>query len=167
MSDEYTTVTLDDPQIVDRPAVRIAGIRKRHQMEGFDFAEFPRQVAEMTDLLPQLGGRVGDRVYDVFWGMFHDLGGAFEYLVGVEVDDGHELPDGFVTLDVPDGSYAMVPAGPGVDPRDAVYTLWNEWLPTSGATHRGEEPEFIYVRSADYDEDQRNGTVDIHVPVTT
>jgi predicted transcriptional regulator YdeE len=167
VSEQYSTVALPDPQIEHRPAVTIAGIRKRHQMEGFDFAEFPRQIAEMTDLLPTLDGRIGDRVYDVFWGMFHDLGGVFEYLVGVEVGDERDLPDGFVTLEIPAGPYATASARPGVDPRDTVFTLWNEWLPASEATHRDNEAEFIYARDEDYDETQRNGTVDIRIPVTT
>ncbi len=107
---DYTSVTLDTPIVVPRPTMTLAGIRRRHQFDGFDFAEFPRQIGEMMDALPGLTGRVGDRVYDVFWDMLDVAGDVdgFDYLVGVEVGDGADLPDGFTTLALPAQAYLVV-----------------------------------------------------------
>jgi predicted transcriptional regulator YdeE len=163
---DYTSVSLNNPRVERKPAITIAGVRRRHQMDGFDFAEFPRQILDMYDLLPGLTGRIGDRVYDVFWGMFADLGGYFDYLVGVEIDGEATLPDGYTALALPAQPYVIVANRLEDSPRDTAYTLWYEWLSSSKATHPdGDAPEFIYQHGEDYREDERNGPLDVYVPV--
>lgn len=166
MSD-YTSVDLDQPRIEAKRAITIAGIRRRLGGEGFDVAEFDRQTAEMHEQLPDFTGRVSDRVYDIFRGMFTDLGGGvFEYLVSVEVYENATLPEGFTTLSLPAQPYAIVANRLADSPRDTVFTLWHEWLPTSGHAHPGGDlPEFIYEHGEDYVEDERNGPLDVYVPV--
>ena len=63
---DYIPVSLDTPIAVPKAAMTLAGIRRHHRFDGFDFAEFPRQIGETMDALGALSGRVGDRVYDVF-----------------------------------------------------------------------------------------------------
>ena len=119
----------------------------------------------MTQKLPGPAARVGDRVYDIFWSMF-DNADHFDYLVGVEISDDTELPEGFTSLALPAQLYATVPCHPGGEPRDTVYTLWHEWLPASGAVHPDADfPEFIYEHDQNYREEEKNGTVDIYIPV--
>ena len=38
---DYTSVQLDGPRIEHKRAITVAGIRRQHQKEGFDFAESP------------------------------------------------------------------------------------------------------------------------------
>ena len=164
---DYTTVSLNDPEVESKRAITIAGVHRRHRLEGFDFAEFPRQIRQMFELLPGVAGRTGDRVYDVFWGMFTELGGHFDYLVGVEVGGDASLPDGCTARTLPAQPYVVVANRLDDDPRDTTYTLWNEWLPTSGLVHPGgDAPEFLYEHGEQYREDLRNGPLDIYVPVT-
>lgn len=164
MSADYTSVSLDTPIVVPKPAMAIAGIQRHHRFDGFDFAEFPRQVGEMKDALPALAGRVGDRVYDVLWNMFDvpDRVDGFDYLVGVEVDGDATLPDGFTPLALPAQAYVVVANGEGDDPRDTIYTLWHEWLPTTVHTVALDQPQFIYERG-----NEDGGPLDIWVPVTS
>ena len=162
---DYTSVDLHDPRIEPRRAVRFAGIRRRHQKDGFDFAEFPRQISEMKSMLPGLEARVGNLVCDIFWGMLDDAD-YFDYLVGVVVSEDAELPEGFSSLRLPAQSYAIVTCPAGGDPRDTVYTLWHEWLPEAGAVPVGADaPEFIYEHAEGYREEERNERVEIFVPV--
>ena len=162
---DYTSVELDDPRIEQRRAVTFAGIRRRHQKEGFDFAEFPRQMNELKSMLPGLAGRVGDLVCDIFWSMLDDADN-FDYLVGVVVQDDVALPEGFARLSLPAQSYAIVTCPPGEDPRDTVYTLWHEWFPNARAVPLGADaPEFIYEHAESYREAERNEPVEIFVPV--
>ena len=162
---DYTSVALDTPIVVPMPTMTIAGIRRHHRFEGFDFAAFPRQIGEVMDKLPDLTGRVGDRAYDVFWHMFDVPAGidGFDYLIGVAVGEGASLPDGFTTLVLPAQAYAVVPNREGDDPRDTIYTLWHEWLPTTVHTPAPGQPQFIYERG---DEDD-GGPLDIWVPISS
>ncbi len=144
----------------------LAGIRRRHQFDGFDFAEFPRQIGELIDKLPGLNNRVGDRAYDVFWDMLDVPTGVdgFDYLVGVEIATGDDvrLPDGFTTLLLPAQAYVVVANREGDDPRDTIYTLWHEWLPTTVHSVAADQPQFIYERG-----DEEDGPLDVWIPITT
>jgi AraC family transcriptional regulator len=162
----YVSVSLSEPRLATKETMRIAGVRRRHQMAGFDFVEFDRQIEAMFELLPGLSGRSSDRVYDIFWGMFTDLGGYFEYVVGVEVVGDASLPDGFTSLTLPAQRYIIVANRLDDSPRDTVFTLWHEWLPHVEVAHAGgDAPEFIYEHGEEYDENERPGPLDIYVPV--
>jgi predicted transcriptional regulator YdeE len=127
-----------------KPATMLAGVRARHELDGFDFAEFPRQVKRMTDRLGQLEGRIGDQIYHVFWRMFGPGDGAFDYLVGVRVTPDAGLPESYTTIELPEQPYLVVANREGDDARDAIYTLWFEWLPGSGYTLADRQPQFLY-----------------------
>jgi AraC family transcriptional regulator len=145
----YKSVKLNTPRVEHKPSTTLAGIRARHEFEGFDFEEFPRQVKRMSDGLDQLEGRIGDQVYDVFWQMFGPNDGAFDYLVGVRVTPNAVLPDGYTTIELPAQPYLVVTNADGDDPRDAINTLWFEWLPSSGHTPAEGQPEFLYEEHRD------------------
>lgn len=161
---DYTPVVLDTPIVVPKPAVTLAGIRRHHRFAGFDVAEFPRQIGETMDTIGALTGRVGDRVYDVFWDMLDVPAGVdgFDYLVAVEVAGGASLPTGFTTLALPAQAYLVVSNREGDDPRDTVYTLWHEWLPTTVHAVAPDQPQFIYERG-----DEEGGPLDVWIPVVT
>ena len=161
---DYTPVALDAPIAVPRPAMTLAGIRRHHRFDGFDFAEFPRQIGETMDALGALTGRVGDRVYDVFWDMLDVPVGVdgFDYLVAVEVEAGADLPEAFTILALPAQAYLIVANREGDDPRDTIYTLWHEWIPTTVHAVAPNQPQFIYERG-----DEEDSPLDVWVPVTS
>lgn len=83
--------------------------------------------------------------------MFNDLGGYFDYLVGVEVSDDAVLPTDYTTLVLPAQPYVIVANRLDDSPRDTAYTLWHEWLPTSESAHPGGDvAEFIYEHGEEY-----------------
>ena len=149
MAENYRSVTLNTPRVEYKPSTMLAGIRARHEFDGFDFEEFPRQVKRMTDRLDELEGRIGDQVYEVFWRMFGPGDGAFDYLVGVRVTADAVLPQGYTTIELPEQPYLVVVNQAGDDPRDAIYTLWFEWLPNSRHRLADGQPEFLYEEHRD------------------
>ncbi len=157
MSQNYRSVTLNTPRVEHKPSMTLAGIRAWHEFDGFDFEEFPRQVKRMTDRLDQLEGRIGDQVYDVFWRMFGPNDGAFDYLTGVRVTPDAVRPEGYATIELPEQPYLVVANADGDDTRDAIYTLWFEWLPSSSHRLADDQPEFLY--------EEHRGQLEIWIPI--
>jgi AraC family transcriptional regulator len=157
MAENYRSVTLNTPRVEHKPSTLLAGIRARHEFAGFDFEEFPRQVKRMTDGLDELEGRMGDQTYDVFWRMFGPGDGAFDYLAGVRVSANAVLPQSYTTLELPEQSYLVVANREGDDPRDAIHTLWFEWLPSSPHRLADDQPEFLY--------EEHGGQLEIWIPI--
>ena len=59
--------------------------------------------------------------------------------------------------------------GPRIEHKRAITLAGirrQEWLPASGAVHlEADAPQFIYEHDQNYREEEKNGTVDIYIPV--
>lgn len=95
--------------------------------------------------------------------MFGDVD-AFEYLAAVEVPEGARVADDFTVVRLPAQDYAKFRRLGDADPRDTIYTIWHEWLPTSGYRAAG-DPRFLYVYGEDYDLETERGELEVWVPV--
>ncbi len=156
-------IPLDTPRIERRNAKTIAGIREHYSTKGFKFAMFPAQHQRMEEQLGGISDPIGDAHYQLLWGMFEDAGG-FDYLVGVQVEEGSWLPDDFTRVQLPAQRYAIFRGARDVSSGDIARAIWFGWLPTSGYEPAG-DPQFIEVPGVGYDPESGMGDYETWVPL--
>jgi AraC family transcriptional regulator len=95
--------------------------------------------------------------------------GEFMYVIGVEVKEGHDIPDGYHVCTVPEALYAVFTTPPADESNfvPAIQGAWNyiysEWFPNSGYEfdHKGVDFELYDDRCT-----ARTGKiVEIYIPV--
>jgi len=95
--------------------------------------------------------------------------GEFEYVIGLEVKEGHDIPISYHVYTIPEALYAVFTTPPADEARftSSIQSAWkyifNEWLPKSGYEFAANGVNFEL-----YDERNMNNTdkiVDLCIPV--
>lgn len=137
----------------------VAGLRRRHPLDGIA-VHIPAQWREFEELRP-IPGRVGSDRLGVMCGVWD---GEFEYMTGVEVESFELLPEGMGRMRIPAQNYVVFTHEGPVSGLSASWRwIWEEWLPTSGATP-ADTPDFE-VYGEGFDPDRGSGVVEIWFPV--
>lgn len=117
------------PHLETLSPIRLAGIVERYNCEAP--TGFANQWQRFTPYLNHLAKQVGREVYGVSYNFDED--GKFDYLSGIEVKPGTELPFGLVQLDLPKQKYAVFSyTGHVADIRLVYKIIWGEALAASG-----------------------------------
>jgi len=162
-----------EPKMVRKPAVRLAGfVIKTRNADGENHRDIPKFWQEyMSDgRAEKLRGEPFVKSCAEYGACFpedHETG-DFEYVIGMEVRDGHSVPDCYHSCVVPEALYAVF-STPSAAPQDfsaAIQGTWgyiySEWLPNSGYEFgSGVDYEF-------YDErlmGESGYVCEIHIPV--
>ncbi|GHT91972.1 hypothetical protein FACS1894140_3340 [Spirochaetia bacterium] len=132
-----------EPKMCKKPAVRIAGfaIRTRSK-DGENFKAIPRFWSEYM-----AHGRCEKLHKEAFLKSHEEYGaclsenpetGEFEYVIGVEVKEGSDIPPEYRVCTIPESLYAIFSSPPadGASFSSAIQETWryifSEWFPTSG-----------------------------------
>ena len=154
-------MNLEEPQFVDRPAMTVAGLDKRYTFDRVP--EIPKQWEQLEPHLGSIPGQV-DRVT---YGVSHDGDqGGFGYLAGVEVKDTANLPEGFVTREIPARHYAVFTHRGHVSGLHSTCgAIWQQWLPKSGCRPIAECASMIERYDDKFCPDSADSEVTIWIPI--
>jgi AraC family transcriptional regulator len=151
------------PSIETRKARMIAGSQRNYTSANVDEINAQWQALPF-DKIPTQVGHSGYGVVSRATGRT-----GFDYLAGVEVSSPANLPDGLVTIQLPDRTYAVFPHLEHVSKiKDTVTEIFHVWLPTSGQTidhPTPDSPDLIEYYAEDFDPKSGTGTMQIWIPI--
>lgn len=147
------------PEVTPTPARTVAGLQIRAS-PGSDVLEsvwtdVARRNAEFEAVAS------GETYYGVSAG-FDPQTGEIDYVAGIGVADGADVPDDFTTVELPGGTYAVIETTLPAMADDRQY-LEGEWL-TESDYERSGSPEFERY-STGFDRDDPEAVVEIYLPV--
>jgi predicted transcriptional regulator YdeE len=120
---------LSVPTLRNGPDLLVAGLNASYGKG--TRSSIPQQWERLAPHLGKVPGQVGQDAY----GVCHATGpdGRFEYLAGVAVSSPDRLPEGFTTLKVDAGRYAVFTHPGHVSTLPAtIDTIWTRWAPDCG-----------------------------------
>ncbi|MEF2966159.1 AraC family transcriptional regulator [Paenibacillus sp. M1] len=157
-------------RIESRPAMRIIGYAITTTTQG---GENSKEIPAFwqTYMQNRLGEKVpGKKNPNVELGICttYDEDGNFRYIIGFEVEESAQAPEGMVEYEIPESTYAIFTTPPaGKDNFTAsIQETWNvifgEWFPTSGY-EQAFAPDFEWYDERCYPEEGKQ--IDIYIPV--
>jgi len=162
-----------EPKMVKKPAIKLAGfVIKTNTKGGENKKEIPKfWEAYLSDgRMEKLHGESFLASHAEYGACFPENAenGDFEYVIGVEVKDGHSVPEAYHTCTLPEALYAVFTTPPADAPNfsPTIQGTWeyifSEWFPNSGYEFgNGVDFEFYDERAR-----SRTGAVcDIYIPV--
>jgi AraC family transcriptional regulator len=169
---ETSAVTFGPPRIEQRGRLLLAGLRRKHAVSS-DMSVIMRSVEDQwVSFRPrrrELRHALNSDSYGILLKVFDgDVG--IEYFCGMEVSEASDLPEGFVTLDIPPLRYAMVRhTGTADELLKTYFDIFGKLLPEAGLTVSGGRngaPEFIERFDSLYSLETRTGGPVIMVPLS-
>ncbi|WP_390566150.1 GyrI-like domain-containing protein [Zavarzinella formosa] len=120
---------LETPRFENGRAFQIAGL------SGHYTQDTRKQIPDLwCKFIPHVGkipGQVSGETYGVCWNFQPEC--TFDYLAGVEIPAGGQLPTGFTQVQIPAGRYVVIPFSGHVSKITELFdTIWTKWLPESG-----------------------------------
>ena len=163
-----------EPKMVKMAAFTLAGFALRTRTEGGENNKaIPRfwQEYSRDGRMEKLHGESFLKSHTEYGACFPENpeNGEFEYVIGVEVKDDHDVPGGYHVCTVPESLFAVFSSPPANDPGfvQAIQGTWNyifsEWFPGSGYEYDGNGADFEL-----YDErcmSAEGKVCDIYIPV--
>jgi len=152
---------LEEPHFEIAPAMTVAGLSARYNMENIE------GISEQWErFMPHIGnvpGQVGNDCYGVCRGYDEN---SFEYIASVEVSGTEDLPDEFISVAIPEKTYAVFSHRDHISEIGKThYTIWNKWMPESGR-ELAHTPSFEKYDER-FDPETGTGVVEIWVPLKT
>jgi AraC family transcriptional regulator len=157
MSDQ-TTTTLAPPVIERLSALRFAGLAERVDMSSQGgFAALWQRFGPYLGHIP---GAVGYAAYGIV-ASADDT--ACDYMAGVELKLGADVPDGLTGLQAPARRWARFNHPGHISTlRSTIRAIYDQWLPGSGET-QADEVSFIEHYGPDFDPRTGQGTCEIWI----
>jgi AraC family transcriptional regulator len=151
---------LEAPRFETMKPTLLAGLVERHHCESP--TGIPNQWQKFTPYLGHIPGQIGRTAYGAC--SHFDADGNFDYLSGVEVASGGNLPQGFKTLPLAEQKYAVFThRGHIADIRSTIAAIWSKWLPESG--YQPPEAPSLERYGPEFDPQTGMGGVEIWVPI--
>jgi AraC family transcriptional regulator len=151
---------LDDPHVVDGPALRIAGLSARYSLGSS--TDMPGQWRKFVPHIGHIPGQVGWVTYGVLCNPAADR--TIDYICGVEVSDFAQVPADFARLEIPEHRYAVfIHRGPVSSIKQTWYAIMSHGLRDAGCTEAG-FPQFERY-SEDFNPMTGEGTIEIWIPI--
>jgi AraC family transcriptional regulator len=124
--------------------------------------EIPRQWERFAPHIGSVPGQIGSASYGVLWN--HKPSCEFDYLCGVEVADGADLPAEFRQVRLPEGEYAVFAHRDHVSSiARTIDAIQTKWLPTSEFEAA---MALVFERYTDeFDRRTGRGGIEICIPV--
>jgi AraC family transcriptional regulator len=147
-----------EPEIKSKPAFTVVGIKYRGKNEN---NEIPQLWFTLGPRINEIKHRVGP-AYGVMDN--HDEeSGAFDYIAGIEVDSSADIPEGMVSIDVPDQTYAVFTSTLPTLLKTYQHVC-KTWLPQSDY-RRADGPEFE-LYDATFNPADETSELHVFIPVT-
>jgi AraC family transcriptional regulator len=150
--------------LVRRGAFTVAGVAARIEMT--NARVIPSLWPKLFQHVP-FEGQTGTQSYGVCWGVDQDEG-SFNYMAGVEVRPGANVPDGFETLTIAAHAYLVFRLTTTADDlhlqmQACAKEIWSERLPKSG--YRPVKAADLEVYGEDFMPNKDGAVVDFYLPV--
>ena len=152
-----------EPEIVERPAVKVVGSARQYREENLDmntlWSAFRENVTQITN-------RVGQNAFGIYEEYEEsDEGVGFSYVCAVEVSDFNLVPEGMVARVIPAHLYAVFRHdGPVSSLPETMKYIWGSWLPKSDYEYV-EQPDFE-LYSPDTQSEGGDRILFLHIPVS-
>jgi AraC family transcriptional regulator len=148
-----------EPKIVTKSAFVVVGPKYQGKNEQDEIAQMWRAFGPRMGEIKQVANP------EVSYGVitsFDEGTGEFEYIAGMEVDGVANLPEGMVSVDVPEQEYAVFTCTlPTLV--EAYQQAYGTWLPQSGRQRR-DGPEFeLYDK--EFDPQNPSSPMYIYLPI--
>ncbi|MFN2292200.1 MAG: GyrI-like domain-containing protein [Anaerolineae bacterium] len=145
--------------ISSRPAFTVGGLLYRGKNEENEIAQMWSTSGARLWEMPNVT-RPG-----VAYGVMDNMdleSGAFEYLAGLEVEAGADLPEGMVAWEIPAQTYAVFACTlPTL--METIHQIYEQWLPQSDYA-RSAGPEFEFYGQA-FDANNPQSEMELWIPV--
>ncbi|MCA9000171.1 MAG: GyrI-like domain-containing protein, partial [Planctomycetaceae bacterium] len=133
------TLGLNPPNFVDADSRFITGLNQSYTKE--TRRDIPQQWGRFCDVMDTIPERTGKDSCGVSWNC--ESCGSFDYLTGVEVQEGTELPPDITTVKASAGRYAVFCHTKHVSELAAAFdTIWSQWAPDCGLNLNTDAPCF-------------------------
>lgn len=124
-----------EPEIKSKPAFTVVGMKYRGKNKN---KEIPQLWFKLGPRMNEIKHRIGP-AYGVM-DNYNEESGEFDYVAGIEVDSAADIPEGMVSIDVPEQTYAVFTSTlPTLV--ETFQHAYKTWLPQSGYK-RVDGPEF-------------------------
>jgi AraC family transcriptional regulator len=157
------TLGLGKPRFEIKSPRLIVGLSRHYTLE--TRSNIPVQWQQFVPQMNAVNAKNNQAAYGVIWNSLDDC--SFDYLSGVEVSDSKNLPEGFISLQLPEQRYAVfVHSKPVAVITDTINTIWTEWAPDSGLTLSENAPCVEYY-GENFNPETGLGDIEIWIPVAT
>ena len=148
-----------EPKIVTKPAFKVVGMKYRGKSGGDEIKElwgaFMRRMYEIKNA-------VGDQVSYGVSTEFDNETKVFDYIACIAVHLIEEVPQGMVSLDIPQGTFAVFTTTLPTMMEDYNYA-YNNWLPQSGYA-KADQPDYEEYGPS-FDPEDPNSEFTFYVPI--
>jgi predicted transcriptional regulator YdeE len=129
-----------DPKIISKAGFKVIGIESRINIKEADYEAIwlKKFKSRQSDITPLANGN-GD--YGIFHKFYED--GLIGYLVGSEVSDVANIPEGLNLLNIPEAKYAVFECNSQTIGKTWPY-IHETWLPQSSEYAMGNSPVFEF-----------------------
>ena len=153
-----------EPKITEYRALKIVGLGKMFNQE--TRVNIPDLWGQFLPRQSEIKGTVASEGFGVCIPAAE--AGAFEYVVGMDVGDASDVPEGMVVREIPTHRYAVFRhnvSSPNLheDLQPTLDHIWGTWMESGGQTY-AEAPDFE-LYPADFDPGDPNAWLDIYVPI--
>lgn len=128
---ESNAKKLSPPRFETMSKKTVAGLNARYTME--TRSEIPKLWEKFVPQMRNFSGKVNQLSYGVAWNFKDDC--EFDYLCGIEFQEGMSLPSDWTTIDLPGQRYAVFThKGYVAQIPETIDAIWTAWMPQSGLT---------------------------------
>jgi AraC family transcriptional regulator len=142
-----------------RPAFTVCGLRKRYSHGP---GEIPLLWQAFVPRMGEIGGRAEEYVTYGVMGNYDAATNTFDYQAAVKVEPGTAVPEGMVSWDIPEQTYAVFRTDLA-HIADTFGKIYGGWFETS-EYRRGDGPEFEYY-GPEFCPDNARAVIFLYIPV--
>ena len=149
-----------EPRIVELAGFSVVGLKYHGRNEN-------KEIPEMWDAfhlrIPEIRNMVTDRTAYGISASMDPVTGEFDYIAGIEVVSGEDIPKGMIRFEVSGGKYAVFRITlPKIG--ETFRYAYETWMPAAGYRPIG-GPEFERYREG-FDAEDPNSEFELYIPVT-
>jgi predicted transcriptional regulator YdeE len=150
-----------EPRIVTKPAFTVVGLK---YSGGNARRDLPRLWEQFVPRMSEIRHKLEQEISYGLTTTYDRKNRTFEYIAGVEVNSAEDVPEGMVSFEVPEQTYAVFTATMPTFVRTYKRVI-NRWLPKSGHK-RIEGPEFeVYTKEFDPQAKDERAQYEFYLPV--
>jgi len=148
-----------EPKIVSRPAFTVVGVKYHGQNEN-------NEIPQMWQVF---GPRMSEIKHVINTGICYGVcanaderTGEFDYIAGFEVESVAGIPEGMVSMEVPEATYAVFATTlPAIG--ETFHNAHHQWIPQSGYRPTG-GPE-LEVYGEEFEPQDPASTFEVYIPI--
>ncbi|GES44103.1 AraC family transcriptional regulator [Rhizobium dioscoreae] len=160
--DDTRLPKLDAPRFETHPAMLLAGLAETYAYEATE--AIPSLWQKFNEHFGHIPGQIGNVAYGVCT-QAEEGSESFRYMSAAEVSAADGLPEGFVTVKLPQQRYAIFTHRGHISGISAtVHQIFGEWLPQSGQQHAG-TPDMMERYDDRFDPRTGMGVTEIWIPL--